>query len=305
VGTTASGKSALAIDVAELQGDVEIVSVDSMAVYREMDIATAKPTAAQRRRVPHHLIDILDPADECTVSLFQSMALHAMAALEDQGRIPLLVGGTGLYHRSIIDRLEIPGQYPEVRRSLEQRSVDNLKGLYEELANKDPLAASRIEPSNARRVVRALEVIEGSGRLFSSYGPGLRRYGETSVCQIGLRHDSSFVEAAIEARVLGWLDEGLLDEAAGLRGRAGGMSRTASQAIGYREMFEHLDGALSLDEAVAATIRRTRNLARRQRSWFARDPRVLWFDDPESAQAGLMDALEAVAVSRTTGAVGD
>jgi tRNA dimethylallyltransferase len=270
-----------------------------------MDIATAKPTAQQRQRVPHHLIDILDPAEECTVSLFQSAALQSMATIEDEGHVPLLVGGTGLYHRAVIDQLEIPGQFPEVRRALEERCVDDLPGLYGELAAKDPLAASRIDASNGRRVVRALEVLEGSGRPFSSFGPGLQHYDESLVHQIGLRRDRAVVDAGIEDRVVSWLDEGLLVEATELRARPNGMSRTAAQAIGYREMFEHLDGTLSLDEAVAETIRRTRNLARRQRAWFERDPRVTWFDEWDSASAGIMRALEHASVSRVVDAVGD
>ena len=169
VGTTAVGKSALALAVARREPDVEIVSVDSMQVYRGMDIGTAKPTVAERAEVPHHLIDVADPWDDFTLAWFARTARDAVADIEARGRRALLVGGTGLYLRAVIDDLDIPGRYPEAREALEQ-DPDTL-GLHRRLADLDPVAAGRMEPTNRRRVVRALEVTVGSGRPFSSFGP--------------------------------------------------------------------------------------------------------------------------------------
>ena len=288
---TASGKSQLAFEVARHSGSVEIISVDSMAVYRGMDIATAKAPLWQREAVPHHLIDILDPSEEMTVSWFQSEAKTALRAIEEHGHHALLVGGTGLYHRAVIDDLEIPGQFPEIRKVLEAQAIQDPKNLYSRLAALDPLAASRMEASNSRRVVRALEVIEGSGRLFSSYGPGLEAYPDSKVLQIGISRAIEEVDAAIEARVGEWLDQGLIAEIDQLLSSSRGLSRTARQAIGYAQLFAWRRGECSLEEAVASTKTSTRKFARRQRSWFSRDPRVQWFENTEAASHYLMARL--------------
>lgn len=305
VGTTASGKSALALRAAEAAEAAEIISVDSMAVYREMDIGTAKPSKAERDRVPHHLIDILDPSEECTVSLFQAAARSAIDDVADRGAAPLLVGGTGLYHRAVIDNLEIPGQFPEVRLELEQRAASDLGGLHRELLRLDPLAAGRIEPQNERRIVRALEVIGGTGRPFSSFGPGLEHYGESEIQQVGLRVAPARVDEAIEARVSEWMATGFLEEVAALSQRPGGLSRTARQAIGYAELLAHLNGECSLEDATKETVRRTRAFARRQRSWFNRDPRIEWFDDADELFEVLVSHLDDLVWPQTAGAVGD
>ena len=293
VGTTASGKSAVAMEVARATGAVEIVSVDSMAVYREMDLATAKPTRADLDAVPHHLIDVLDPSEECTVSLFAGLAEDAIRGILSRGRLPLYVGGTGLYHRAVIDQLEIPGQFPDLRLRLEEEAeaVGGLERLGTELALSDPRAASRIEAGNRRRLLRALEVIRGTGRPFSSFGPGLDHYGEASVTQVGILRPLAEVEQRIEERVQSWIDEGLLDEVASLARRRPALSRTARQAIGYRELLELIEHGGDLDAALAVTVARTKALARRQRSWFGRDPRIIWFDDPAEASAEMISAL--------------
>ena len=283
------------MDVAVAAGDVDIVSVDSMAVYRRMDIATAKPSTTDQALVPHHLIDLLEPWEECTMSLFQAAARSAMVGVEEQSRISLLVGGTGLYHRAVIDDLEIPGRYPEVRASLEAALVDELAlaRLYEHLTELDPDAAGRIEPCNERRIIRALEVTLGSGRPFSSFGPGLETYPPSEITQIGLLLESQVVDEAIERRVDGWLEEGLLDEVQRLLDDPRGLSMTARQAIGYREVASYLGGSCGLREAREAIVARTRAFARRQRAWFRRDPRVLWCE-PDSIRGQLEAALAGI-----------
>lgn len=291
VGPTASGKSALAHALAlRHHGNVEIVSVDAMGVYRGMDIATAKPTAAERAEVPYHLLDLVGPEEEFTVAEFQRAAQRATASIWAAGHAVLYVGGTGLYFRAVVDDLEIPGRYPEVRRTLEARAEVDLPALYEELRELDALAASRIEATNERRVVRALEVTLGAQRPFSSFGEGLTSYASSSVTQIGLEVDTAVLDERIERRFRAWMDEGLLEEVVALAQAPGGFGRTARQAVGYKELLRHVEGGAPLEECVAEAIAQSRRLARRQRSWFRRDPRVEWFKDPAAAA----DRLEAV-----------
>jgi tRNA dimethylallyltransferase len=291
VGTTASGKSALALAAARHDRRIELVSVDSMQVYRGMDIGTAKPTPADRADVPHHLLDVAEPWEDFTVADFQVHVRRALADIESRGRRALLVGGTGLYLRAVVDDLEIPGRFPDVRATLE--ADPDTVGLHRRLDELDPVAAGRMEPTNRRRVVRALEVTLGSGRPFSSYGPGLEAYPPTRFRMLGVALPDEVLAARIESRYREQLDAGLLDEVRRLRDDPRGLSRTARQALGYKEMFDHLDGAETLDEALDLAIRRTRRFARRQRSWFRRDPRVGWLaaDDPAELVDPLVDAL--------------
>ena len=280
VGATATGKSALAMALADRWlprfGPVEIVSVDSMQVYRGMDIGTAKPTVEQRAQVPHHLIDVLDPWDECELAWFQRHALTAVAQIDSRDHRALLVGGTGLYHRAVVDGLDVPGQYPEVRSELEQNP--DTEALHQQLAALDPLGATRMEPTNRRRVVRALEVSIGSGRPFSAFGPGLEQYPQHGWPMIGLRCDRAVQANQLATRVRAMIAAGLVVETERLWTHPNGMSRTALQALGYREVIEHLRGECSLAAAVDATIVRTRQFAVRQERWFRRDPRIVWFD---------------------------
>ncbi len=291
VGPTASGKSKLAHELALARGSVEIISVDAMSVYRGMDLATAKPTHRERRDVPYHLIDIVDPSEEFTVAQFQRAARDARARIAAAQHGALYVGGTGLYGRAVLDDLDIPARYPEVRDTLEARADLELDALYEELIALDPLAASRVERTNARRVVRALEVTIGSGRRFSSYGEGLMSYGPVRVVQVGLDVDPGELDERIADRFHAWMDEGLLDEVTRLLERPSGLSRTARQAVGYRQLLGHLEAGVELDVCVRDAITQSRRLARRQRSWFRRDPRVEWFRDPDAARERLHEVL--------------
>jgi tRNA dimethylallyltransferase len=289
VGVTASGKSAAALLVARRDPTVEIVSVDSMQVYRGMDVGTAKPTPAERAEVPHHLIDVADAWEDFTVARFAQLARPAIEAVGARGHRALLVGGTGLYLRSVVDDLDVPGRYPETRASLE--ADPDTAALHRRLAGLDPVAAGRMEPSNRRRVVRALEVTLGSGRPFSSYGPGLEAYPPSRVHLVGLALDHDEVAGRIAARYERQMAAGFLDEVRRLAAEPRGLSRTARQALGYRELLDHLAGETSLDEAVALAVRRTRRFARRQASWFRRDPRITWLpgDEPERVATLLAD----------------
>ena len=276
LGPTASGKSSLAVATAEEIGQAEIVSIDSMAVYRGMDIGTASPTVSDQQQVPHHLIDVADPSEEFTVGVFKRMALAAIEAIRERGNTPILVGGTGLYLRAVVDDLNLPGRYPEVAAELDAES--DTEALHTRLASLDPLAASRMEPGNRRRVLRALEVTIGSGSQFSSYGPGLEEYDPTPFVMVALCWPQDVLDERISTRYQEQMDAGFLDEVRQLAAR--GVGRTAAQALGYRELLSHIAGECTLEQALATAIKRTRRFARRQQRWFRRDPRINWMDAP-------------------------
>lgn len=266
-------------------GDVELVSADSMQVYRGMDVGTAKATPAEQAEVPHHLLDVAEPEEDYSVSRFQTDVGEAIAGVEARGRRALVVGGTGLYVQAVVDGLALPGEWPELKAQLESQPAED---LHRRLTELDPLAASRIEPGNARRLVRALEVTLGSGRPFSSSGPGLGAYPPSPRFRMaGVWLPRPVLAGRIEARYRQQLAAGFLDEVRALRSR---MSRTARQALGYKELLAHLAGDCTLEEAVAAAMSRTRAFARRQRAWFRRDPRITWLGAP----ANPLDLLPAL-----------
>lgn len=280
VGPTASGKTAVTLALAELVAPLEVVTADSMSVYRHLDIGTATPTAAERRLVPHHLIDLVEPDEEFSVARFQRAANAAFDRISERGAHAVLVGGTGLYHQAVIDDLTLPGRYPDVLAELEAEATSeaDLRAMHERLVGLDPVAAARMEPTNRRRVLRALEVTLGAGRPFSSFGPGLEAHPPTPFVQVGLRLDRAVTARRIEERFNSMIDAGFLDEVRAVSKLSKGLSRTASQAVGYRELAEHLDGRLSLTEAAEIAVRRTQQLAVRQERWFRRDPRLVWVD---------------------------
>jgi tRNA dimethylallyltransferase len=284
VGPTASGKTEAGMALAERLG-AEVVSVDSMLVYRGMDVGTAKPTSEQRSRVRHHLLDLADPSERFTVARYQGEARRALSAAPR----PLLVGGSGLYYRAVVDRLLFPPEDQAVRAALEAEADElGAEELYRRLAETDPVAAARIDPANVRRIVRALEVTAITGAQFSSFAEAWDRYDPSRVRAAGIRIVRPALAARIARRVRAMLDAGWLDEVGVLVGRGFGSWLTATQAIGYAELTRHLEGKLDLDEAVASTVKRTKVLARRQMAWFARDPRIRWFD------VGEVGAIEAV-----------
>lgn len=287
VGPTAVGKTTVALRVAESLG-AEIVSVDSMQVYRGMDIGTDKATAEMRARVPHHLLDLYEPDHELTVAEFQRMAHEAIEDIAARGRVPLLVGGSGLYFRAVVDDLDFPPRSVELRTSLEGRAEElGAEVLHEQLRELDPVAASRMEPNNARRIIRALEVIELTGRPFSANTAWERYESRYDLRVAGLQRPRDELYQRIAERVDLMLQRGLIEEVRGLAGV--GMSTTARQALGYKQI---LDASRDqIDEAVRDEIvRATKRFARRQLSWFRADPRIEWF---EATDTQLMDRLNA------------
>jgi tRNA dimethylallyltransferase len=288
VGPTASGKSEAAIELARSIG-AEIVSVDSMLVYRGMDVGTAKPTGAQRAIVPHHMIDVAEPSEPFSVVRYQALARTALQDIRARGRRPLLVGGSGLYFRAVVDDLEFPTSDARTREELErQAEALGARLLHQRLALADPAAAGRIEPGNARRTVRALEVAAVTGRLFSSFAEAWRSYPPGHVQAVGVSLERQTLAGRVRRRVDGMLELGLLDEVGALVSAGLGAWLTSTQAIGYAEMARHLRGELSLEDAVAGTVRRTNNLARRQMAWFRRDPRIRWV---AAGAGGAMDVV--------------
>jgi tRNA dimethylallyltransferase len=276
IGPTASAKSALAMEMARCDPSIELVSVDAMQVYRGMDIGTAKPSLAERAAVPHHLLDLADPCEDFSVARFQAEARAALAAIEARGHRALLVGGTGLYVRALVDDLTLPGRYPEARAVAEAEA--DTAALHRRLVELDPVAAARMEPTNRRRLVRALEVTVGSGRPFSSFGPGLDAYPPSPITQVGLRLPLELLDQRIAVRLDSMVEAGFLDEVRRLAARPAGLSRTARQALGYRELLAQVAGECSLDQAVDEAKLRTRRFARRQLRWFRRDPRITWHE---------------------------
>ncbi|MFC5816771.1 tRNA (adenosine(37)-N6)-dimethylallyltransferase MiaA [Nonomuraea harbinensis] len=280
VGPTAAGKSDLAVDLALRLGG-ECVNADSMQLYRGMDIGTAKLTEAERRGVPHHLLDVWDVTVTASVAEYQKLVRPLIEAIA----VPVLVGGSGLYVRAAIDDLEFPGTDPEIRARLEAELAERGAGpLYARLRELDPAAAAAILPSNGRRIVRALEVIEHSGRPFSATMPSYEAIYPS--VQIGLEVPRPVLDERIETRVGRMWAAGLVGEVRELLGRGLAEGRTAGRALGYAQVIRYLEGEWSEEEAFAETVRATRRFARRQESWFRRDPRVRWlpYDDP-----GLLD----------------
>ena len=293
VGPTASGKSSVAMAVAQQQTNsqspVHIVAVDAMQVYRDMNIGTAKPTLGDQSLVPHHCIDLVDSHERFTVAEFKKSATEALSKIDKENGRALLVAGTGLYLTAVIDDLVLPGEFPETRATLEQEP--NTALLFDQLAQLDPIAIEKIERSNRRRIIRALEVCIGSGRAFSSFGPGTSAYPENGVVQIGLRWNRDRLAQRVADRVYAMMNEGLLSEVTALRNSKDGLSRTAAQALGYKELLLHLDGKMSLDQAVEETIIHTRQFAVRQERWFRRDPRIKWVSISEDPVAEIVPVV--------------
>jgi tRNA dimethylallyltransferase len=282
LGPTAAGKSVLAADVAERRGDVEIVAVDAFTVYRGMDIGTAKPTPEERGAAPHHMIDVLEPEDAVSVQWFQQEARAAIREIHDRGRLPLLVGGSGLYFRAVVDDLRFPPTDPVVRARLESEHAADPAAAHRILAGVDPAAAAKIDPNNLRRTVRALEVIELTEQPFSSYSDTWADFRSLWDLHAVWLQPLDLADR-IQDRTAAMLADGLLDEAADLHERE--LSRTAQQAIGYAECFAVLDDRAERDDLAAAIEQRTRRYARRQASWFKRDERLDSLDPIEASHS--------------------
>jgi tRNA dimethylallyltransferase len=281
VGPTAAGKSELALRLAEELGG-EVVNTDALQLYRGMDIGTAKLSVAERRGIPHHLLDVLEVTEAASVAEFQRWARDAVADCRARGVLPILAGGSALYTRAVVDRFEFPGTDPVLRQALEARlATEGAAVLHAELAEADPEAAARILPSNGRRVVRALEVVRLTGRPFSASLPVLE-YADPHTVQIGLDCDRETLDERIALRVERMWEQGLVAEVERLVGEGLREGRTARSALGYAQVLDLLDGRLSDAEARESTVRGTRRFVRRQESWFRKDPRITWvpWQDP-------------------------
>lgn len=295
VGPTASGKTQIALRLAPELG-AEVLSVDSMQVYRGMDVGTAKPAPEERAGVPHHLLDLCEPGKPFSVAEFQRAARVVLAAIRRAGKFPLLVGGSGLYYRAIVDDLDFPPTDPSVRRNLERASP---QALWERLVREDPDAASRIEPANVRRIIRALEVLKITGRRFSSYRTGWDRFPPGGVIAAGLIVPPEILRFRIEDRTRAMFKGPLQEETDRLLAAGYRDALEVAPAIGYRQAVAVLDGIVTEEEAIEETVRATAALARRQMRWFRRDPRIVWFDASDLERAG--DLIRAYWTAQTRG----
>ena len=295
IGPTATGKSDLALDLAE-QAQVsgpaaraEIINADASLLYRGMDIGTAKPSPAERVRVPHHQIDVLTVRDRASVAAFQRSARSDIDAVESRGHLAIIAGGSGLYVRALTDGLDFPGTDPAVRTRLTERAErEGTPALYAELVRLDPVAAERIEASNTRRIVRALGVIEITGRPFSA---SLPRYEDVApTVHIALRCERRLLDTRINARAHAMFERGLVEEVETLIDQGLRQGETASRAIGYSQALAVIDGTMSVPEAIGSTALATRQLASRQIKWFRRDPRVQWIDVALTEEGRCTDA---------------
>ncbi|RSM47827.1 tRNA (adenosine(37)-N6)-dimethylallyltransferase MiaA [Amycolatopsis balhimycina DSM 5908] len=291
VGPTATGKTALAVELALKLGG-EVVNADALQLYRGMDIGTAKATEAERRGVPHHLLDVLDVTETASVAAYQREARATIERLLAAGRVPVLAGGSGLYVQAVLDDLRFPGTDPAVRARLDAEAVSSgTAALYTRLGELDPAAAAAILPTNTRRIVRALEVIEITGEPFSANlpKPGPARYGTVV---IGVDRAPEELDERVNERVRRMFEAGLVDEVRALEKCGLREGKTASRALGYQQVLAELDGEGDFEAAAAATAQATRRFVRKQRSWFRRDQRIQWFDGADSGLAArVLDTL--------------
>lgn len=293
LGPTATGKSALAIELAERLGG-EIVNADSLQVYRGLDVGTAKPTPEERARVPHHLVDVLEPTERYSAGEFARRARAAIAQIRSRGHRPIVVGGSGLYLRALLEGISpVPPGDPAVRRRLRERlDHEGLDALYTELQARDPATADRLPPGDTQRILRALEVVEVSGTPLSEW-IARHPYGEERLAavRVGLTLPRRLLYDAIARRVACMLERGWVEEVARLMARGLGTAAPAFQAIGYREIARHLAGEWTLDRAVEETVRATRRYAKRQLTWFRRERDIIWLDarDAKSDPASVLE----------------
>ena len=278
VGPTATGKSDLAVELAQ-RLDGEVVNADSMQLYAGMDIGTAKLTVAEQGGVEHHLLDIWPLRKSAAVAQYQAIARLAIAAIHDRGKLPIMVGGSGLYVRGALDDLDFPGEDPQIRARLyAELDTEGPEALHRRLAERDPVAAAVILPSNGRRIARALEVIELTGQPFLARMPGFDSIYDTTY--LGL--DRTDLDARVHLRVERMMEQGLVEEITGLLPQGLRGSPTAGKALGYQQLLAVLDddGRVvgDLDDAIEQTVRGTLRFVRRQRRWFRRDPRIHWLD---------------------------
>ena len=271
--------------------NVHIIAADAMQVYRRMDIGTAKPTEDDQTRVVHYCVDVAEPSERYSVARFAEDVAAARKKISKADASELIVGGTGLYVTALVDGLSMPGDYPKIRAQLEANR--DTEALYEQLSELDPEAVKKIDPNNRRRMIRALEVCLGSGKTFSSFGEGIGAYPPVDTVQIGIKWRREALRERIALRVHKMIEAGLVDEVRGVLNEPKGISDTARQALGYKEIIEHIERRWTLEEAIDATILRTQQFAVRQERWYRRDPRIQWVEvqnDPIAEVAPLVVA---------------
>jgi len=297
IGVTASGKGRLAFELAK-QLDAEIISIDSMKVYRRMDIGTAKPSLQMRQQIPYHLIDIVEPSESFSVAAFLKAADQAVAEIEARGKTVIAVGGTALYIKALLFGLfEGPGTNPQIRQQLQRRRQEHgLEALYQQLQHVDPAAAARISRNDAKRIIRALEVYELTGRPISSFQTQFHaptpRYHWTI---LGLRRDKADASSRINRRVRRMIEAGLVEEVKSLLAEEKPLSEQARCAIGYAEIIEYLQGRIRLDKAIEKIKKNTRRLAKSQRTWFKRFRDVHWLDvEPQDQPQQILAAATSL-----------
>lgn len=289
VGPTAAGKTALSVALAETLAG-EVVNADSMQLYRGMDIGTAKATDDERRGIPHHVLDVLDVTEGADVVRYQELARAAVEDVAARGKRPVLVGGSGLYVQAVLDEMDFPGTDPEIRARLEaELEREGPAALWERLREADPAAARAILPSNGRRVVRALEVVELTGSFTATLPEPKAHY---EAVRIGIDLDTTVLDERVERRVRAMWDAGLVDEVRRLESEGLREGRTASRALGYQQVLAFLAGECDEEEAFRRTVQGTRRFVRRQRSWFRRDGRIEWLD---AADPDLLERATALA----------
>lgn len=297
VGATATGKSDLAIALAQHLGG-EIVNADALQLYRGMDIGTAKVPPRERQGIPHHQLDVLAVTEEASVAAYQREARAAITGIRERGRVPILVGGSGLYVRAALDDIEFPPTDPAVRERIEQRGHRiGTRALHAELARIDPDSAGIIGEGDLRRIVRALEVGELTGRPYTAFLPRPVHHDPSTV-QIGLRLERAGLHERISQRVHRMVEQGLLAEVRGLREQGLDQGRTARRAIGYEQALAVLDGTMDCGAAIESTVVGTRRLVRKQDTWFRRDLRVRWIDASQPASQLREAALDQIALAR-------
>ena len=301
VGLTASGKSGFSLQLAAALGErgvaCEIISADAFQLYRGMDIGTAKVSVQERGGIPHHLLDVLEREEKVSVAAYQRICRHVINEIRAREALPILVGGSGLYVRAVLDKIEFPGTDSGIRAQLEAQAAQlGIEKMHQHLAEVDPESAARIVPANERRVIRALEVYELTGKKFSATMPR-REYFQPAV-QLGIKWPLAVLDERISQRTAQMLTQGFIEEVAELEKRGLAHTPTACRATGYQAVMDYLAGKITREESAEQIALQTRQLARKQRKWFRKDPRIHWLDGEAGASSNLKQALTLLGIEQ-------
>lgn len=301
VGLTASGKSGFSLQLAAALGErgvaCEIISADAFQLYRGMDIGTAKVSVQERGGIPHHLLDVLELEEKASVAAYQRSCRQVINEIRAREALPILVGGSGLYVRAVLDKIEFPGTDSGIRAQLEAQAAQlGIEKMHQRLAEVDPESAARIVPANERRVIRALEVYELTGKKFSATMPR-REYFQPAV-QLGIKWPLAVLDERISQRTAQMLTQGFIEEVAELEKRGLADTPTACRATGYQAVMDYLAGKITREESAEQIALQTRQLARKQRKWFRKDPRIHWLDGEAGASSNLKQALTLLGIEQ-------